>query len=153
MSSEVAEHVRASVRLAVPDPLNTGNFPVSQGYQVIDHGTFSDASVDYPDFIHPVADDIESGEARFGIILCGSGNGAAMTANKHQGVRAGLCWTEELAALTRQHNNANVLSIPARFISVELALKMTQVFLQTDFEGGRHGRRVDKIACSAMSTQ
>ena len=119
-------------------------------YAVIDHGAFSDASVDYPDFIHPVAEDVESGEAVFGIILCGSGNGAAMTANKHQAVRAALCWTEELAALARQHNNANVLSIPARFVSVEMALKMTEVFLHTEFEGGRHERRVQKIACSAV---
>jgi ribose 5-phosphate isomerase B len=123
------------------------------GYPVIDHGTFSNDSVDYPDFIHPVAEDVESGEATFGIILCGSGNGAAMTANKHQEIRAALCWTEELASLARLHNNANVLSIPARFVPVELAIEMAKVFLQTDFEGGRHGRRVDKIACSAVSTQ
>lgn len=120
----------------------------SQGYAVIDHGTFSADSVDYPDFIHPVADDVESGEARFGLVLCGSGNGTAMTANKHQGIRAALCWTEELAALARKHNDANVLSIPARFVSVELAVKMTEVFLHTDFEGGRHIQRVQKIACA-----
>jgi ribose 5-phosphate isomerase B len=118
---------------------------------VIDHGAFSGESVDYPDFIHPVAEDIESGEARFGVILCGSGNGAAMTANKHQRIRAALCWTEELAALARQHNNANVLAIPARFVSEDLALKMTDVFLHTDFEGGRHERRVHKIACTPVS--
>lgn len=122
----------------------------SQGYPVIDHGAFSGESVDYPDFIHPVAEDIESGEARFGVILCGSGNGAAMTANKHQRIRAALCWTEELAALARQHNNANVLAIPARFVSEDLALKMTSVFLHTDFEGGRHERRVHKIACAPV---
>lgn len=122
----------------------------AKGYPVIDHGAFSADSVDYPDFIHPVAEDIESGEAAFGIILCGSGNGAAMTANKHQAIRAALCWTEELAALARQHNNANVLAIPARFVSEDLALKMTDIFLNTDFEGGRHTRRVEKIACSAL---
>jgi ribose 5-phosphate isomerase B len=108
--------------------------------------------VDYPDFIHPVADDVESGEAVYGVILCGSGNGAAMTANKHQGIRAALCWTEELAVLARQHNNANVLAIPGRFVSEELAIKMTEIFLHTDFEGGRHIRRVQKIACSPVTS-
>jgi ribose 5-phosphate isomerase B len=122
-------------------------FLQGNGYPVIDHGTFSNDSVDYPDFVHPVAEDVESGEAVFGIVLCGSGNGTAMTANKHQGIRAALCWTEELAALARQHNNANVLSIPARFVSEELAVKMTDVFLHTEFEGGRHVSRVNKIAC------
>ncbi len=125
-------------------------FLQAKGYPVIDHGTFSNESVDYPDFVHPVAEDIESGEAVYGIILCGSGNGTAMTANKHQGIRAALCWTEEIAALARQHNNANVLSIPARFVSIELAVKMTDVFLHTDFEGGRHVRRVHKIACAPV---
>jgi ribose 5-phosphate isomerase B len=120
------------------------------GYAIIDHGTFSADSVDYPDFIHPVADDVTSGVAKFGIVLCGSGNGVAMTANKHQGIRAALCWTEEIAALGRQHNNANILAIPARFVSEELAQKMTSVFLNTEFEGGRHERRVNKIACSAI---
>jgi ribose 5-phosphate isomerase B len=125
-------------------------FLQAKGYPVIDHGTFSNESVDYPDFVHPVAEDIESGEAAYGIILCGSGNGTAMTANKHQCIRAALCWTEEIAALARQHNNANVLSIPARFVSIELAVKMTEVFLHTDFEGGRHVRRVHKIACAPV---
>lgn len=120
----------------------------AQGYAVIDHGAYSTESVDYPDFIHPVAKDVESGEAETGVILCGSGNGAAMTANKHQGIRAALCWTEELAALARQHNNANVLSVPARFVSVDLALRMTEVFLHSTFEGGRHARRVEKIRCT-----
>lgn len=119
----------------------------ARGYGVIDHGAYSTESVDYPDFIHPVAEDVERGEAAFGVILCGSGNGAAMTANKHQGIRAALCWTEELAALAREHNNANVLSIPGRFVSVDLSLKMTEVFLHSAFEGGRHARRVEKIAC------
>jgi ribose 5-phosphate isomerase B len=93
---------------------------------------------------------VTSGVAKFGIVLCGSGNGVAMTANKHQGIRAALCWTEEIAALGRQHNNANILAIPARFVSEELAQKMTSVFLNTEFEGGRHERRVNKIACSAI---
>ena len=122
-------------------------FLQERGYAVLDHGTFSADSVDYPDFVHPVAEDVTSGEARYGIILCGSGNGVAMTANKHQAIRAALCWTEEIAALARQHNNANVLALPARFVPTDLALKMTDIFLHTDFEGGRHERRVGKIAC------
>lgn len=122
----------------------------SNGFAIIDHGTFSAESVDYPDFIHPVANDVESGVARFGVILCGSGNGAAMTANKHQKIRAALCWTEELASLARQHNNANVLALPARFVSEDLALKMTGVFLRTEFEGGRHANRVAKIGCAPV---
>jgi ribose 5-phosphate isomerase B len=118
------------------------------GYSVFDAGTDSEESVDYPDFIHPVADMVESGEADFGVIICGSGNGTAMTANKHQGIRAALTWTNELAALARQHNNANIISLPARFVSEELAIEMVDTFLHTDFEGGRHQRRVDKISCA-----
>ena len=118
----------------------------SEGFEVIDMGTNSPASVDYPDFIHPVADSIEKKEAIQGLIICGSGNGVAMTANKHQGIRAAIAWNEELAALARQHNDANILAIPARFVSEELALSMVDVFLNTEFEGGRHQRRVDKIA-------
>ncbi|MEO5907118.1 MAG: ribose 5-phosphate isomerase B [Saprospiraceae bacterium] len=118
------------------------------GYQVVDYGTDSEASTDYPDHIHPVADAIENGEAKAGIILCGSGNGAAMTANKHQGIRAALCWTEELASLARQHNDANILAIPGRFVPESLALSMVETFLDTPFEGGRHQRRVDKISCN-----
>jgi ribose 5-phosphate isomerase B len=121
---------------------------VSQGYEVKDFGPGSDTSVDYPDHVHPLCDAIEGGEADQGIIICGSGNGVAITANKHQGIRAALCWNEELAALSRQHNNANVLAIPARFISFEVAEMMVEAFLETDFEGGRHQARVDKIACS-----
>ncbi|MFK7774656.1 MAG: ribose 5-phosphate isomerase B [Saprospiraceae bacterium] len=120
---------------------------VNQDIEVFDFGTDSDASVDYPDFIHPVAENVENENVELGIILCGSGNGAAMSANKHQGIRAALCWTEELAALARQHNNANIISIPARFVSKELALEMVKIFIATDFEGGRHARRVDKISC------
>ncbi len=118
------------------------------GYEVLDFGPDSDASTDYPDHIHPVASAVENGEAVLGIILCGSGNGAAMTANKHQGIRAALCWNNELASLARQHNDANILSIPARFVSEAVAMSMVQTFLETPFEGGRHQRRVDKIRCS-----
>jgi ribose 5-phosphate isomerase B len=119
----------------------------SQSFQVVNHGTNSEESVDYPDFVHPVAEDVEKGTSDLGIIICGSGNGANMTANKHQGVRSALCWNTELVALAKQHNNANVLSIPARFVSIEEALDFVKVFLETPFEGGRHERRVDKIAC------
>ena len=118
-----------------------------QGFQVQDFGTNSPDSVDYPDFVHPVADFIEAGKAQLGIVLCGSGNGVAMTVNKHQGIRAAICWTEELAALARQHNDANVLSLPVRFIPEEQALSITRIFIKTEFEGGRHARRVGKIAC------
>ncbi len=120
----------------------------SQGYEVVNHGTDSDDSVDYPDFVHPVAKDVENKTAEFGIIICGSGNGANMTANKHQGVRSALCWSKEIVALAREHNNANVLSIPARFTSKPQALDMVKTFLNTEFEGGRHERRVEKISCS-----
>lgn len=119
-----------------------------RGITVKDFGTDSPDSVDYPDFVHPVAEAVEKGEVEVGIIMCGSGNGAAMTANKHQGVRAALCWNAELATLGREHNNANVLSIPVRFVSEEIALQMVRAFLDADFEGGRHARRVNKIACS-----
>ena len=118
------------------------------GYVVQDFGTETTASVDYPDYVHPLSKALESGEFNFGIVICGSGNGVAITANKHQGIRAALCWNEELAALSRQHNDANVLAIPARFISYELAEKMAELFLTTPFEGGRHQSRVNKIACS-----
>lgn len=117
------------------------------GADLKDFGTYSAASVDYPDFAHPVANAVESGDFDFGILVCGSANGVAITANKHQGIRAAICWTEELAALARQHNNANIVCIPARFISIELAEKIVGTFLQTDFEGGRHSNRVDKMAC------
>lgn len=120
----------------------------SKGYKVINYGTNTNDSMDYPDAIHPVADAVESGEAKFGIILCGSGNGAQMTANKHQGIRAALCWNNELVALTRQHNDANILTIPARFVSLQQALGFVDVFLNTEFEGGRHQNRVHKISCS-----
>jgi ribose 5-phosphate isomerase B len=117
------------------------------GYEVKDFGPDSNASVDYPDYVHPLSTDIEAGKFDLGIVICGSGNGVAITANKHQGIRAALCWDEDLAALSRQHNNANILAIPARFVTYELAEKMADIFLTTDFEGGRHQNRVDKIAC------
>jgi len=117
-----------------------------ENIEVIDKGTYSEESVDYPDFVHPVADLVESGEADLGVLICGSGNGVSMAANKHQGIRAALCWKDELAALSRQHNNANIISIPARFVSARLARQMVRTFVSTEFEGGRHGRRVDKIS-------
>ncbi|MBW2961568.1 ribose 5-phosphate isomerase B [Mesonia aestuariivivens] len=115
--------------------------------EVVNYGTNAEDSVDYPDFVHPVASDVESKKVDLGIIICGSGNGAAMTANKHQEVRAALCWTKELVELAREHNDANILSIPARYTSLPQAVEMVKTFLDTSFEGGRHQRRVDKIAC------
>jgi ribose 5-phosphate isomerase B len=119
----------------------------SKGHVVTNYGTDTDASVDYPDFGHPVANDVSEGKADFGIVICGSGNGIAMTVNKHPKVRAGLCWTKEIAYLTRLHNNANVLSIPARFTSIAQAIEIVETFITTEFEGGRHQNRVDKISC------
>jgi ribose 5-phosphate isomerase B len=120
----------------------------SLGYEVKDFGPFSSDSVDYPDYVHPLCLAIEKEEFDLGIVICGSGNGVAITANKHQGIRAALCWNEDLAALSRQHNNANVIALPARFISYEHAEKLSEIFLTTEFEGGRHQNRVNKIACS-----
>lgn len=117
------------------------------GWQVEDKGTHSNESTDYPDYAHAVASMVEEGKAAAGILICGSGNGVCMTANKHKGIRAALCWGEELASLARQHNNANVLCMPARFVSLEEANKMTDIFLSTPFEGGRHEKRVGKINC------
>jgi len=116
------------------------------GYQIKDFGTNSEESVDYPDFIHPIARAINFGELGRGIILCGSGNGAQITANKYPHVRAALGWSEEQAKLSREHNDANILSLPGRFISFDLSWKMVQIFLNTEFEGGRHALRVNKIA-------
>ena len=113
-----------------------------------DFGTYSTDSVDYPDFAHPVAAAVEQGEAAFGILLCGSANGVAITANKHQGVRAAICWGEEITKLAREHNNANIICIPARFVREGDAEKMVEIFITTEFEGGRHERRVEKIACA-----
>ena len=119
----------------------------SKGLTYKDFGTFSTDSVDYPDFAHPVAHSVEKHEASFGILLCGSANGVAISANKHQGIRAAICWGEELAELARKHNDANIICIPARFVRDGDAEKMLDVFMNTSFEGGRHQTRVDKIAC------
>ncbi|MCL4108622.1 UNVERIFIED_CONTAM: hypothetical protein GTU68_006940 [Idotea baltica] len=118
------------------------------GHKVLDFGTNSLESVDYPDFVHPVATAVEERKARFGVLICGSGNGVAITANKHQKIRAAICWTPELGQLARQHNNANVVCIPARFISKKKAQEIIEKFIETSFEAGRHARRVRKIpAC------
>ncbi len=116
-----------------------------KGISVKDFGAYSEESVDYPDFGHPVATDVESGMADLGIVICGSGNGINMTVNKHKGVRSALCWTVELAQLARQHNNANVLALAARFVEEDVNLKIVDAFINTEFEGGRHERRVSKI--------
>lgn len=123
-------------------------FLTDAGHQVSDFGPHNNASVDYPDFAHPLAQSVENGECEMGILICGSGNGVAITANKHQGIRAALCWNEELGALARQHNNANVLCLPARFISADTAQAIVSVFISTAFEGGRHLNRVNKIGCN-----
>ena len=123
------------------------SFLETKGIEVINYGTDTFDSVDYPDFGHPVATDVEEKKVDFGIIICGSGNGIAMSANKHQGVRAALCWTKEISALARQHNDANVVSIPARYTSIQQAIEIVDTFLTTEFEGGRHANRVNKIAC------
>ena len=117
----------------------------SLGHTVTNYGTDTNESMDYPDTIHPVAKQVDKQQVDLGIIICGSGNGANMTANKHTGVRSALCWSEEIASLARKHNNANILSIPARFISLEDAKKITLTFINTNFEGGRHQKRIDKI--------
>lgn len=117
----------------------------SEDYFIEDFGPFSDQSVDYPDFVHPVANSIENGEYNFGILICGSGNGVAMTANKHKGIRAALCWNEMLAKLARAHNNANVLCLAGRFLDDELAMEIVDIFLRTSFDGGRHINRIKKI--------
>ena len=117
----------------------------SKGYEIEDFGTDSDESCDYPDFAHPAAMAVEDGRCAFGIAMCGSGNGIQMTLNKHQCIRAALCWLPELAALAKQHNNANILVLPARFISYEEAVKIVDAYLDAKFEGGRHQRRIDKI--------
>lgn len=133
------DHAGTQYKLAVSTYLE------SRGIEVTNYGTNSEESVDYPDFVHPVANDVESNAVDLGIIICGSGNGASMTANKHQGIRAALCWSVEIAKLAKQHNNANILSIPARFVSQQQAIDMVQAFLDTPFEGGRHQTRIEKI--------
>ena len=116
-----------------------------KGYDVEDFGTFNEESCDYPDYAHPAALAVEKGECAFGIAMCGTGNGITMTLNKHQGIRAALCWQPEIAALAKQHNNANILSLPARFISEEEAIRIVDAYLKAEYEGGRHQRRIDKI--------
>jgi len=119
-----------------------------KGIQVQDMGVYENKSVDYPDYAHPVASSVEKRESAFGILLCGTGNGVCMTANKHQHIRAAMCWDSDVAKLVRQHNNANIICLPARFIALEFAKMLIDIFIETPFEGGRHERRVDKIACS-----
>ena len=121
------------------------NYLSQKGYTVINKGYDGKESVDYPDYIHPVSLEVKEKKAQIGIIICGSGNGAAMTANKHKGVRAAICWSEEIAKLARQHNDANIISIPSRFLSEEETISIVEAFIKTDFEGGRHKRRIDKI--------
>lgn len=133
------DHAGTDYKYAIKEHLE------KDGHTVIDHGTDSTSSVDYPDFVHPVAEDVEQKKVDFGIIICGSGNGANMTANKHQQIRSALCWTKEIAELGRSHNNANILSIPARYTAQQQAIEIVDTFLNTEFQGGRHAKRVDKI--------
>ncbi|MBQ0768176.1 MAG: ribose 5-phosphate isomerase B [Bizionia sp.] len=121
----------------------------AKGYTITNYGTDANDSVDYPDFVHPVAQDVNNKTVDFGILICGSANGVAITANKYQNVRAGICWINEITALTRQHNNANVMCIPARYTAIQQVLTMVDTFLETAFEGGRHQNRVDKIPASS----
>jgi len=123
-------------------------FLEEKGFKITDKGCFSLDSVDYPDFAHPTAEAVENKEVSFGILICGSANGVSMAANKHQNVRAAIAWLPEIASLAKQHNDANILSLPARFISIELAKEIVNAYLNAEFEGGRHGRRVEKISCS-----
>ena len=136
-----ADHAGYELKKALIEYLN------SLGYEVKDFGTHSTESMDYPDVAHPLAEEVESGKLEKGIAICGSGNGISMTLNKHQGIRAALCWNTELAALARQHNDANILSLPARFIDTDTAKEIVKSYLESNFEGGRHQRRVEKIAC------
>lgn len=137
-----ADHAGYEYKNAIADLLR------NKGYEVKDFGTNSPDSVDYPDFAHPVANAVESEEAGCGILICGSANGVAITANKHQGIRAAICWQTDLARLAREHNNANIICIPARFVDLSLAEEMVNLFINTKFEGGRHEKRVMKIACT-----
>lgn len=124
------------------------NFLKVKGLTIVDKGTYSSDSVDYPDFAHQVAESVSKGEVNWGILICGSANGVAITANKHQKIRAAICWKNEIASLARQHNNANILCLPARFVTVNEALEMVELFYSTEFEGGRHAKRVEKISCN-----
>jgi ribose 5-phosphate isomerase B len=137
-----ADHAGFEHKTAIVKHLN------KSGYQVADFGTYSDQSVDYPDFAHPTAKSVESNETGFGILICGAANGVAITANKHAGIRAAICWQKDIAELARKHNNANILCVPARFVSLQLTLDIIDTFIGTPFEGGgRHGERVNKIVC------
>lgn len=136
-----ADHAGFSLKEAVIKHMN------EKGFTMKDYGCYSLESIDYPDYAHPVANYIEENPGALGILICGSGNGINMTANKHQEVRSALCWNKEIAALARQHNNANIIALPARFINEKEALEMIDVFFSTEFEGGRHQNRVNKIAC------
>jgi ribose 5-phosphate isomerase B len=133
------DHAGPEYKKAISD------FLKKEAHDMVNHGTDSYSSVDYPDFIHPVAKDVSEGRAVFGIIICGSGNGANMTANKHKKIRSALCWNREIVILAREHNDANILSIPARFVSIPQAVEMVKTFINTNFEGGRHKGRIDKI--------
>ena len=135
------DHAGTEYKLAIVGLLK------SKGIEVVNYGTDGTDSVDYPDFVHPVASDVENGEVDMGIVVCGSGNGANMTTNKHQKVRSALCWNKEIVSLARGHNDANILSLPARFIALPQALEMVETFLSTSFDGGRHERRIEKIPC------
>lgn len=137
-----ADHAGFEYKQAVID------FLQKKGLQVKDFGTNSSASVDYPDFAHPTASGVENGEASFGILICGSANGVAITANKHAGIRAAICWQKDVAELARKHNDANIICIPARFLSLPYTFDLIEVFMTTTFEGGRHQARVNKIACN-----
>ncbi len=137
-----ADHAGFQLKEAVKKHLE------SKGYTVKDFGCHSEDSIDYPDFGHPVAKMVEENSGMIGVLICGSGNGINMTANKHQGIRSALCWKKEIAELARLHNNANIITLPARFISEAEAIEMVDVFFSTSFEGGRHQNRIDKIACS-----
>ena len=136
-----ADHAGFQYKEKIADFLKINNIAYK------DYGTYNADSTDYPDFAHPVSSAVEKKEFDLGLLICGSANGVAITANKHQGVRAALCWINEIAALARQHNNANIISIPARYTNIKQAVEMVETFLSTDFEGGRHATRVDKIAC------
>ncbi len=137
-----SDHAGFEYKVAIAD------FLKSEGYIVDDFGPVTADSVDYPDFAHPVSSSVEGGKNELGILVCGSANGVAITANKHQGIRAAIAWQNEISALARQHNNANIVCIPARFIDIELAKKIVKTFLTTEFEGGRHATRVNKISCT-----
>ena len=136
------DHAGTEYKQAIQDHLE------AKGFTVNNHGTNTNDSVDYPDFVHPVANEVSNKKVDFGILICGSANGVAMTANKHQDVRAGICWTKEITELTRQHNNANICCIPARFTAIQQAIQIVDIFLTTEFEGGRHQNRVNKIPIS-----